>query len=68
MIFFVSLYRKATINKTRMNHDIPQPVPQGSDGTQTTENSRILAYTDELRGRCEVYEAELRDSTQYVNR
>lgn len=51
-----------------MNHDIPQPVPQGSDRTQDTENSRILAVADELRRRCKLYEAELRDSTKYVNR
>ena len=26
-----------------MNHDISQPVPQGSDGAQDAENSRIAA-------------------------
>ena len=29
-----------------MNHDISQPVPQGSDGAQDAENSRIAAIAD----------------------
>ena len=31
-----------------MNHDISQPVPQGSDGAQDAENSRIAAIADQL--------------------
>ena len=31
-----------------MNHDISQPVPQGSNGAQDAENSRIAAIADEL--------------------
>ena len=29
-----------------MNHDISQPVPQGSDGAQDAENSRIAAIAN----------------------
>ena len=51
-----------------MNHDISQPVPQGSDGAQDAENSRIEAITDELRRRCELYEAQRGDSLKDVSR
>ena len=51
-----------------MRHDISQPVPQGSDGAQDAENSRIEAITDELRRRCELYEAQLGDSQADVSR
>ena len=42
-----------------MNHDIFQPVPQGSDGAQDAENSRIAAIADELERLCTVHEAQL---------
>ena len=32
-----------------MSYDISQPIPQGSDGAQDAENSRISAITDELK-------------------
>ena len=32
-----------------MNHDISQPVPQGGDGTQDAENSRIAAIAKNRR-------------------
>ena len=41
-----------------MDYDILQSVSQGSDGAQDAENSRIEAITDELRRRCELYEAQ----------
>ena len=43
-----------------MNHVISQPVPQGSDGAQDAENSRIAAIADELERLRAVYEAHLR--------
>ena len=39
-----------------MNHDISQPVPQGSDGAQDAENSRIAAIADELEQLCAIHE------------
>ena len=51
-----------------MNHDISQPVPQGSDGAQDAENSRIAAIADELERLCAVHEAQLRDSQTDVSR
>ena len=50
-----------------MSHDISQPVPQGSDGAQDAENSRIAAIANELRRRCQLYEAQLRDGENHVN-
>ena len=51
-----------------MNHDISQPVPQGSDGAQDAENSRITAIADELERLCAVHEAQCGDSQQNVSR
>ena len=51
-----------------MRHDISQPVPQGSDGAQDAENSRIAAIADELERLCAVHEAQLGDSQADVSR
>ena len=50
-----------------MNHDISQPVPQGSNGAQDAENSRIAAIADELERLCRVYEAQCGDSIPNAN-
>ena len=50
-----------------MNHDIFQSVPQRGIGAQDAENSRIKAIADELRRRCELYEAQRRDSQPHVS-
>ena len=50
-----------------MSHDIFQSVPQGGIGAQDAENSRIEAVANELRRRCELYEAQCRDSQQDVS-
>ena len=50
-----------------MDHDISQPVPQGSDGAQDAENSRIAAIADELERLCAVHEAQRGDSQQNVS-
>ena len=49
-----------------MSHDISQPVPQGSIGAQDAENSRIEAIANELRRRCELYEAQRGASQPHV--
>ena len=51
-----------------MNHDISQPVPQGSDRAQDAENSRIAAIADELERISAVHESQFRDSQQDVSR
>ena len=51
-----------------MSYDISQPVPQGSDGEQDAENSRIAAIADELERLCAVHEAQPGDSLQDVSR
>ena len=51
-----------------MSYDIPQPIPQGSDGAQNAENCRISAITDELKRLCAVYEAQRGDCVKDVNR
>ena len=50
-----------------MSHDISQPVPQGSDGAQDAENSRIAAISDELERLCAIHEAQFRDSQADVS-
>jgi len=50
-----------------MSYDISQPVSQGSSGEETAENRRIHEIADELRRRCQLYEAQLRDSQDDVN-
>ena len=50
-----------------MSYDISQSVSQGSSGEETAENCRILEVADELRRRCQLYEAQLRDSQGNVN-
>ena len=51
-----------------MSYGISQPIPQGSDGAQDAENSRISAITDELKRLCAVYEAQRGDCVEDVNR
>ena len=53
--------------KLQMDYDISQPVPQGSFGAQDAENRRIEAIADELRRRCELYEAQRRDCQSHVS-
>ena len=50
-----------------MSHDIFQSVPQGGIGAQDEENRRIEAIANELRRRCELYEAQRGDSQPHVN-
>lgn len=50
-----------------MNHDISEPIPQGSDRTQETENLRIAAIADELSRLCRVHETELGTGKEDVN-
>ena len=41
-----------------MAHDLFQFVPQGSDGAQEAENSRIAAIANELQRLCAIHEAQ----------
>ena len=50
-----------------MNDDLFQSIPQGSIGAQDAENKRIEAIADELRRRCELYEAQRRDGQSHVS-
>ena len=49
-----------------MNDDIPESVSQGGNGTYDEENRRIHEIADELHRRCQLYEAQLRDSQDDV--
>ena len=51
-----------------MDYDISQPVPQGGNGAQDAENSRIAAIADELERLRAVHEAQLGDSQADVSR
>jgi len=50
-----------------MNDDIFESVSQRGSGEETAENRRINEIADELRRRCQLYEAQLRDSQGDVN-
>ena len=50
-----------------MDYDIPESVSQRGSGEETAENRRINEIADELRRRCQLYEAQLRDSQGDVN-
>ena len=50
-----------------MDYDISQPVPQGGNGAQDAENSRIAAIANELERLCTVHEAQLGDSQADVS-
>ena len=51
-----------------MDYDISQSVSQRGSGEETAENRRIHEIADELRRRCQLYEAQLRDGQVNVNR
>ena len=67
LISFIYRIFAAEISKT-VNHDISQPIPQGGDGAQDAENSRIAAIADELQRLCAVHEAQLRVGEADVSR
>lgn len=50
-----------------MSNDILESVSQRGSGEETPQNRRIRQVADELRGRCELYEAQLRDGEKDVN-
>ena len=49
-----------------MTYDISESVSQRGSGEETEENRRILEIADELRRRCQLYEAQLRDGEEHV--
>ena len=49
-----------------MEYDILKPVSSRSNGTKDAENSRIKEIVDEFRRRCELYEAQFRNSKKDV--
>ena len=50
-----------------MNDDIFESVSQRGSGEETAENRRINEVADELRRRCQLYEAQFRDGQNNVN-
>ena len=61
-LFEIYAYFCSERNEIRMSHDISQPIPQGSNGAQDAENSRIAEITDELERLCAVHETQFGDS------
>ena len=49
-----------------MDYDVPQRIPQGSDGAQEAENCRIAAIADELQRLCAIHEAQRGTGQPYV--
>ena len=59
---FVSLVEIVYLcRKIGMKDDILESVSQRGSGEETAENRRIHEIADELRRRCQLYEAQLRD-------
>ena len=50
-----------------MSNDILESVSQRVCGEETPQNRRIRQVADELRRRCELYEAQFRDGEKDVN-
>ena len=50
-----------------MNDDVFESVSQRGRGEETAENRRIYEIADELRRRCQLYEAQLRDGQSNVS-
>ena len=51
-----------------MDYDISKPIPQGSNGAQDAENSRITAIANELERLCAIHEAQFGTSQPNVSR
>ena len=51
-----------------MNDDLFESVSQGGSGEEIAENRRIHEIADELHRRCQLYEAQLRNGQDDVNR
>lgn len=51
-----------------MNDDISESVSQRGRGEEIAENRRIYEVSDELRRRCQLYEAQFRDGQEHVSR
>ena len=51
-----------------MNNDISESVSQRGRGEEIAENRRIYEISDELRRRCQLHEAQLRDGQEHVSR
>ena len=65
---FVSLVEKVYLcRKIIMKDDILESVSQRGSGEETAENRRINEVADELRRRCQLYEAQFRDGQNNVN-
>ena len=47
-----------------MNYDISESVSQRGSGEETADNRRINEIADELRRRCQLYEAQPRDGNK----
>ena len=52
----------------KMNDDLSQSVSQRGSGAETPENRRVHEVADELSRRSQLYEAQLRDGQEHVDR
>ena len=51
-----------------MKDDLFESIPPRGRGEETAENRRIHEIADELRRRCQLYEAQLRGGQEHVSR
>lgn len=56
------------MQQKEMNHDVSKFFSQGSSTEENQENSRIKEVANELYRRCQLHEAQFRDSQEHVNR
>ena len=50
-----------------MSNDVSKSIPSRGSGEENAENRRIHEVADELRRRCQLYEAQLRDGQNDVS-
>jgi hypothetical protein len=50
-----------------MSNDVSKSIPSRGSGEENAENRRIHEVADELRRRCQLYEAQLRDGQEHVS-
>lgn len=60
--------KRLPLQQKEMNHDVSKFFPQGSSTEENQENSRIKEVANELYRRCQLHEAQFRDSQEHVNR
>ena len=66
--YVLCLMKNSVSLQKKMKYDLSESISQRSSGEKDAENHRIKEISNELRRRCQLYEAESGDSKIHVNR